>query len=126
MGATGLEMLLNGTSNALEYELSKQRERFDITSDDGRISYIRAAAQILAGKVTPVERDVYADRLHEETNVSKQAILAQIENTARLCAKRKCASGKCACGQRAVAADVHVPYGEDGSRVSGMEYAGAD
>lgn len=122
-GRDRLEMLLNGTSNALEYELSKQKERFDITSDDGRISYIRAAAQILAGKVTPVERDVYADRLHEETNVSKQAILAQIENTARALRKKEVRERQMRLRSEGVAADVHVPYGEDGSRVSGMEYA---
>lgn len=122
-GRDRLEMLLNGTSNALEYELAKQKERFDITSDDGRVSYIRAAAQILAGRVTPVERDVYADRLHEETNVSKQAILAQIENTARALRKKEGKERQMRLRGEGVAADVRVPYGEDGSRVSGMEYA---
>ena len=34
---------------------------------------------VLAGRVTAIERDVYAARLEAETNVSKSAILAQLE-----------------------------------------------
>ncbi len=77
-GKEKFEMLLNGSDNAIEYTLLKARQKYDISQDDGRVAYLKEAATILAGATSAIERDVYAGRLSEETNVAKQSVQAQI------------------------------------------------
>ena len=73
-GAERFEMLLNGSNNAIEYELLRAKGKYDIATPDGRLNYIKDAIGVLAGRITPTERDVYAGRLAEETDVAKPAI----------------------------------------------------
>ena len=62
-GAERFEMLLNGSNNAIEYELLQAKGKYDIATPDGRLNYIKDAIGVLAGRITPTERDVYAGRL---------------------------------------------------------------
>ena len=78
-GKERFESLLNGTANAIEYKLAKVREKYDLGRPADRVEYIKDAIKLLAGKVTPTERDVYAGRLAEETDVAKSAVLAQLD-----------------------------------------------
>ena len=76
-GAERFEMLLNGSNNAIEYELWQAKGKYDSATPDGRLNYSKDAIGVLAGRITPTERDVYAGRLAEETDVAKPAILNQ-------------------------------------------------
>ena len=77
-GRERFEMLLNGTANPTEFQLKKSKAKYDLRSDDGRLSYIREAIEILTERgVSPTARDVYAGRLADETGVSKQANAAR-------------------------------------------------
>lgn len=78
-GADRFRALLDGALNDIEYRLLKEKEKFDTTTDDGKIAYLRAASGVLAELPGPVEREVYAGRLAEELGVSKDAVLSQIE-----------------------------------------------
>lgn len=57
-GAERFEMLLNGSNNAIEYELLQAKGKYDIATPDGRLNYIKDAIGVLAGRITPTERDV--------------------------------------------------------------------
>lgn len=46
-GRERFEMLLNGTANPTEFQLKKSKAKYDLRSDDGRLSYIREAIEIL-------------------------------------------------------------------------------
>ncbi len=74
--------LLEGAANDTEYKLSKLREKFIVETDDGKLNYLREAAKVLAF-TDSIERDVYAMRLADELNVSKDAILQQINSVKR-------------------------------------------
>ena len=77
-------MLLNGTANPTEFQLKKSKAKYDLRSDDGRLSYIREAIEILTERgVSPTARDVYAGRLAEETNISKNAIMTQLADAVK-------------------------------------------
>lgn len=78
-GKERFESLLNGTANAIEYKLAKVREKYDLSRPSDRVEYIKEAIRLLAGRITPTERDVYAGRLAEETDVAKNAVLAQLD-----------------------------------------------
>ncbi len=87
-GAERFARLLDGSAGAVVYELSLAKSRRDLSTPDGRTAYLRDAIGVLAGKLTPVERDVYAGRLAEETNVEKSAILTQLNAAVRAQARR--------------------------------------
>ena len=77
-GRDRFEMLLNGTANATEFKLAKIRAKYDIATDKGRLDYIKEALALLAGHISPTEREVYAGRLAEETGISRGAIQTQL------------------------------------------------
>lgn len=116
-------MLLDGANNAIEYELAKAKAGYDITTDDGRVGYLQAAVDVLAGRVTAIERDVYAARLEAETNVSKSAILAQLEAAIRRRARRAQKEQNRRLLHEGVAADIKVPYDRGGQKAVGVVYA---
>lgn len=121
-GAERFSQLLNGASNALEYKLSRVRANHDLASDAGRLDYIREAIGLLAGVVTPTERDVYAGRLAEETNVAKSAILSQLDGAVRQNARRAQRQKQRDILKEGAAAQIKLPYGA-GERALAVVYA---
>lgn len=91
-GADRFKALLDGVGNALDFRLGRLRGKYDLKQDSQRLEYIKEAVELLAADSTPTEQEVYAGRLAEETNISKTAIMAQLETAAkRAGAKRRSA-----------------------------------
>lgn len=82
-GAERFRSILNGASNEVEYKLLECKKGIDVSSDDGRIKYLRRAVPILAKLQNAIEKDVYAARLSEELGVSKEAIVLQMKDEER-------------------------------------------
>lgn len=123
-GRERFEMLLNGTANPTEFQLKKARAQYDLRSDDGRLSYIRQAIDILTGHaVSPTARDVYAGRLAEETGVSKQAILAQLQGALRSADRRSRRREQKEMAGQGIAADIRIPYTQGGDAALGAASA---
>ena len=124
-GRERFKMLLNGTANPTEFQLKKTKAKYDLRSDDGRLNYIREAIDILAGYgVSPTARDVYAGRLAEETGVSKQAIVSQLQGALRTAERRSRRKEQKQLAQQGVAADIRVPYTQGGDAALGAASAG--
>lgn len=79
-GRERFAMLLDGSSNALEFELSKIRSRFDISTADGKVNFLKEACKLFAGIRNPVEREVYITQVANELEIAPQAIHAQIKS----------------------------------------------
>ena len=79
-GATRFKLLLEGCSNAIEFELAKAKANFDLETADGKVGYLKEAAKVLAGIRSPVEIDVYAAKIAGETEVSKEAVKLQVQD----------------------------------------------
>ena len=77
-GPAAFEELMNGSSNSAEYRLSVVQAGFDLSRDDQRAQYLLAAAEVLAGLPSPVEREIYAGRCAEAAGVSKEAVLQEV------------------------------------------------
>ena len=122
-GRERFETLLNGTRNAIEYKLARIKEKHDVASPAGRLDYIKEAIGLLAGRVTPTERDVYAGRLAEETNVSKAAILAQLDGAIAQARRRASRQRQEALMHQGVAYQIKVPYTMGGSEALGVANA---
>lgn len=87
-GAEKFELLLNGAKNRLDYELGMIKRKFDITTPDGKIAYIKAASEIIAKESHSVTREVYAGVLAKETEVSVEQIKNDISRFLKTNEKR--------------------------------------
>ncbi|HZJ78662.1 MAG TPA: DNA primase [Clostridia bacterium] len=72
--------ILDGAANDIEFKLLNEREKHDISTSNGKLDFLSAAANILAEIHGSIERDIYASKLAYELEVSKDAIVSQIEN----------------------------------------------
>ena len=123
-GRERFEMLLNGTANPTEFQLKKSKAKYDLRSDDGRLSYIREAIEILTERgVSPTARDVYAGRLADETGVSKQAILSQLNGALQAAARRSYRKEQRDLSKEGIASDIRVPYTSSGESALGAANA---
>ncbi len=114
--------VLEGSGNALEYELMKARRGFDLSTADGRAGYIRAALDILAAEAKPVEQDIYAGRLAEETDVGKEAILQQLSGVNNQRRRRATKQREKKMLDEGLAAGISVPA-STGHRALGVAFA---
>ena len=78
-GAQRFRDIINGAANDTEYRLLRARQGIDLSTDDGKVKYLSAATEALAGIPSPVEVDVYASRLANELGVDKLAIESQVK-----------------------------------------------
>ncbi len=82
-GAGKFKKLLEQSANDTEYKLLKLRENYNVALPDGKASFLIEAAKLLATIDSTIERDVYAGRLSQELEVSKEAILLEASNAAK-------------------------------------------
>ncbi|WP_312644321.1 DNA primase [Hydrogenoanaerobacterium sp.] len=88
-GRDRFKMLIEGSANALEFELSKIKNKYDISTTDGKVNYLKEFADYMAGISNPIERDVYIAKTANELEVSKDAVLTQVNYRIRQKAKSK-------------------------------------
>ena len=78
-GAEAFQALMDGSSNSVEYRLSVVQGGFDLRQDDQRAQYLQAAAEIIAGLASPVEREIYGNRAADAANLSHKAMADEVE-----------------------------------------------
>ena len=78
-GADAFRRVLDRSANAIEYRLLELGKNLNIQDPNDKVTYLKEAAQMLAGLDSAVERDVYAGRLSELLGISKMMILQEIE-----------------------------------------------
>ncbi len=77
-GPERFRMLISGSANALEYEIEKIRGKYDTRTPDGKVSFLKEFANLIAGIQNPIERDVYIGKISTELEVSKDAVSSQV------------------------------------------------
>ncbi|MBQ4626953.1 MAG: DNA primase, partial [Clostridia bacterium] len=73
--------LLKEAANKTEYKLLEERNKYNLATDDGKLRFLMAASQVLAG-CGSIEREIYATRLSNELGVSVDSIKSQIATAA--------------------------------------------
>lgn len=109
-GSERFQALLNGVGNALEFRLGQIEKKYDLRQDADRIEFVREAAAILADRTNPTEREVYAGRIAEKTNISRQSILAQIEQESRRAGYRRQRERQKQLNESGEMNTIRVPY----------------
>jgi len=78
----GIAMFKNVMKDALpatDYLIRQERQKFNLDTTDGKILFIEETAKILAKIHNAVEIDAYVKKISDETDVSKDAIYAEIK-----------------------------------------------
>ena len=81
-GVEKMKAIINGAANEIEFALLRERNKYDIASDDGKRQYLQSAIKILA-TVGAIELDIYASRLANELSVSKDVIVNETKRQAK-------------------------------------------
>lgn len=77
-GADRFRLLIERSDGAVNFELEKCRQGLDITSDTGKVEYLKRASAMLSDISNPMERDVYISKVAHECDVSTEVIKADI------------------------------------------------
>ncbi len=78
-GPDRFRALLSGAVSDIEYKLLMAANGLALDTDDGRLKYLQAAAQILATTDDIMARDIYIGRLCEKYGVSRTALTTKVE-----------------------------------------------
>ena len=71
--------LIENALSSAEYRLAAARQELDLSDDKQRVAYIKSAVGQLARMQSTIEREIYAGRVAQETNVTRDAILQEAE-----------------------------------------------
>ncbi len=119
-GAERFKALLDGVGNALDFRLGRLRRQYDLSQDAQRLEYVKQAVDLLAERSSPTEQEVYAGRLAEETNISKTAIMTQLETAVKRVGSKRRYEKKKAVLQSGEMNQIKVSYTAGGSQALGI------
>ncbi len=75
--------LVEGAVSDIEYKLLMAAKDIDILSDDGKLKYLSAAAEIIASQNDIMTRDIYIGRLSDKYGVSRTALETKVKELRR-------------------------------------------
>lgn len=88
-GVSRFKSYIEGAANDIEYKIMLEREKYDTSTADGKVNFMKAVSVLLAGVSNDIEVDVYAAKLSDELSVSKAALLTEIGKNRRKANKIK-------------------------------------
>ena len=77
-GADKFKLLLEGSSNRVEYQLNAIARKYDIREDDQKVKFINEAADFISTLSNAVQREVYGHRVAEAANISYDALKLEV------------------------------------------------
>ena len=78
-GADRFKVLLEESSNRVEYQLNAIRRKYDLREDDQRIKYIHESADLICTLGSAVQREVYSGRVAEVGKISLEAMKIEVD-----------------------------------------------
>ena len=78
-GADKFKLLLDESSNRVEYQLNAILRKYDIREDDQRVKYLQESADLISSLSSAVQREVYGHRVAEAAKISYDAMKLEID-----------------------------------------------
>ena len=82
-GPDKFKLLLEGSSNRIEYQLNAIRKKFDISIDDQRVQYVQESAELIATLDSSIKREIYGKRVAEAAGISENAVALEVEKAGK-------------------------------------------
>lgn len=114
-GADKFEQLLSGSRNTIEYELTKEKRKYDLTTADGRSSYIKGAVLVLAREASPTECDIYSGRIAAEAEVEVPSVKKELQFAQNRLQNQRRKAREQRQKEEGAAASINIPYGSTGN-----------
>ena len=80
-GADRFRLLLEESSNRVEYQLNAIERKYDLSQDEERVRFIAEASEFIAGLGSAVQREIYGTRVAEAASISYDAIKIEINKS---------------------------------------------
>ena len=77
-GADKFKLLLEDSSNRVEYQLNAIARKYDIREDDQKVKFINEAAEFISTLSNAVQREVYGHRVAEAAKISYDALKLEV------------------------------------------------
>ena len=88
-GPVAFANILEQSGNDVEYRFAKLKTIYDLRTSEGKINFLTEAVKILSTLDNSIEQDVYVSKLSKEAEVSKEAVLTQLQRVNfKKCKKR--------------------------------------
>ena len=78
-GADRFKLLLEGSSNRVEYQLNAIALKYDLKLDDQKVKFLQESADLIATLGSAVQREVYGGRVAEKAKISPDAMKLEID-----------------------------------------------
>ncbi len=78
-GADKFKLLLEQSSNRVEYQIDAIRKKFDLQEDEQRIKFTQEAAELISTLGSAVQREVYGHRVAELGKISYDAMKLEVD-----------------------------------------------
>lgn len=82
-GHAAFQNVLDNSGNDMDFRLFKLRALYDFNTPQGKLDYLNDAVKLICELDNPMERDIYASRLSDDTDVAKPTIMEQISRGIR-------------------------------------------
>ena len=77
-GADRFKLLLEASSNRVEYQLNAIRKKYDLREDEQRVKFIGEAADFISTLGNAVQREIYGTRVAEAAGISYDAMKIEV------------------------------------------------
>ena len=78
-GADRFKLLLNESSNRVEYQLSAILQKYDIREDEQRVKYLQESAELISTLNSAVQQEIYGHRVADVAKISHEAMAREVE-----------------------------------------------
>ena len=82
-GADRVQVLVEGASNRIEYQLAAIAKKYDLREDDQRIRFVQEAAELIGTLGSAVQREIYGGRAAEAAGITADAMKLEVEKAWR-------------------------------------------
>ena len=79
-GAQRFQGLIDGGKSAVQYEIDKLKERFDLDSPEGRVAFLQQFCKLMAAIGSDLQREVYISQTARELDVGKEGLKTTVES----------------------------------------------
>lgn len=77
-GADKFKLLMEESSNRVEYQLNAIRKKYDLREDEQKVRFISEAAEFISTLPNAVQREVYGSRVAEAAKISYDAMKIEV------------------------------------------------
>ena len=82
-GADRFKLLLEESSNRVEYQLNAILKKYDLRDDDQKVKYLQESAELISTVGSSVQREVYGNRVAEKAGIAEDAMKQEISRAYR-------------------------------------------